>query len=114
MSIKYYKIKLSSLQNTFSKVEAGTKVNFEIQNSSVSLSTIKLVKDDLILVSQGDEIYYSFRVLGQNDNTVQLHKIFEIKKNLEAKIDKEGVLIAFEKEEYNSFCYDLFLTKKSL
>lgn len=108
MSIKYYKIKLSSLQNTFSKVEAGTNVNFEIQNSSESLISVDLQKGDLILVSQADKVFYNFKVLDKNNNIVQLHKIFEIKKSLDENLAETGSLQKITNEEFDSICSKLF------
>lgn len=108
MSIKYYKIKLSSLQNTFSKVEAGTNVNFELQNSSESLISVELQKGDLILVSQADKVYYSFKVLDRNDNIVKLHKIFEIKKSIDERKLETGSFQKITREEFDSICSKLF------
>ena len=108
MSKKYYKIKLNSLQNTFSKVDAGSNVYFEIQNSSESLDSIQLEEEDVVLATQSDEIFYSFSVSNQNDTRVQLHKSFEIEKSFDSNIDKEGVMLEIDEVEYNSICTSLF------
>jgi hypothetical protein len=108
MENKYYILQLSSLQNSFSKIDSGNNINFQIQNSNESINSIKLNNGDEILVSLSDRVFYGLSVVEKNENEVILHKKFEIEKYIDTASDKEGVFSEISKEQYQSICSKLF------
>lgn len=105
---KHYIISISSLVDTFSIVRAGEEFDFTISTSESSLSDSSISKDDLLLVSIDDKVYYQFKVINKTEEEIRLKKIFEIEKSIGYAIDEEGVFQKITLQEHDTFCQNLF------
>lgn len=105
---KHYIISVSQLVNTFSRVEAGKEFDFTINTSEASLVDLTISKNDVLLASVNDSIYYKFEVIDKTENELRLKKVFEIEKSINYIIDEEGKFIEINNDEFNSICARLF------
>ena len=104
----YYIIFISNLVDTFSRALAGKEFDFTISTSESSLSDSTISKDDFLLVSVDDKVYYQFKVIDITEVEVRLKKVFEIEKSIGYTIDEEGIIVAIDKKESDSICSKLF------
>jgi len=105
---EHYIISISNLVDTFSRVIAGNEFDFSISTSESSLSDSTISKDDSLLVSIDDKVYYQFKVIDKSEEDIRLKKMFEIEKTIEYAIDEEGVFIEITQQEYDIICQKLF------
>ena len=60
---KHYIILISKLVDTFSRVIAGKEFDFTLSTSQSSLSDSKISKNDFLIASVNDKVYYQFKVI---------------------------------------------------
>ena len=105
---KYYKIYVSQLVDTFSRIESGKTFDFIINATETSLNASAISKDDILLASVNDDVYYKFNVVGKTSNELQLKKAFEIQKTISNPIRENGVFENITESEYDLICSKLF------
>ena len=105
---KHYIISISKLVDTFSRVIAGKEFDFTLSTSDSTLSDSTISKNDFLLVSIDDKVYYQFKVINKTEEEIRLKKIFEIEKSIGHRIDEEGVFQEITLQEHNTFCQNLF------
>ena len=105
---KYYIISISKLVDTFSRVIAGKEFDFTLSTSDSTLSDSTISKNDFLLVSIDDKVYYQFKVINKTEEEIRLKKIFEIEKSIGHTIDEEGIVIEIDKKDFDSICSKLF------
>ncbi len=105
---KYYKIYVSQLVDTFSRIESGKTFDFIINTTETSLNASTISKDDILLASVNDDVYYKFNVVGKTSNELQLKKAFEIQKTISNPISESGVFENITESEYDLICSKLF------
>jgi hypothetical protein len=108
MEHKYYKLKLSSLQNTFSKIDSGSTVSLIIKKTALSSNSIDFVRGDEMIVSLDDKIFYGLSVFEMKENDVILHKRFEIEKSIDFDVNEEGLIFEIDKNQFELICSKLF------
>ena len=107
---KHYIISISKLVDTFSRVIAGKEFDFTLSTSDSTLSDSTISKNDFLLVSIDDKVYYQFKVINKTEEEIRLKKIFEIEKSIGHTIDEEGIVIEIDKKDFDSICSKLFDT----
>jgi 5-methylcytosine-specific restriction protein B len=105
---KHYIISISNLVDTFSIARAGEEFDFTISTSESSLSDSTISKDDFLLISIDDKVYYQFKVINKTEEEIRLKKIFEIEKSIGHTIDEEGVFQEITHQEHDIICQKLF------
>ena len=103
---KHYIISISKLVDTFSRVIAGKEFDFTLSTSDSTLSDSTISKNDFLLVSIDDKVYYQFKVINKTEEEIRLKKIFEIEKSITYN-DEEGIVIEIDKG-FDSICSKLF------
>jgi 5-methylcytosine-specific restriction protein B len=106
--MNYYYLQLSSIQNIFSKVDSGLAVNFQIETTNKLIDSLSIKRDDTLIISLSDRIYYGLKVIDKNETWFSMHKLFEIEKSIHYYNSKEGLVKKITKEDYNFICYKLF------
>ena len=104
----YYIIFISNLVDTFSRALAGKEFDFTFSTSESSLSDSTISKDDFLLVSVDDKVYYQFKVIDRTEEEIRLKKIFEIEKSINYNIDEEGFIQEITEQEFNTIRHHLF------
>ena len=105
---KHYIILISKLVDTFSRVIAGKEFDFTLSTSQSSLSDSNISKNDFLIASVNDKVYYQFKVIIKTDEEIRLKKIFEIEKSIGYHIEEEGIIIEIDKEKSDFICSRLF------
>lgn len=103
---KYFKISIDSLVTTFSKIESGKEINFNVKTDQTRSYDISI--NDNIIASIDDKVFYNFIVKEVNSDFIKLYKNFEIAKRIELNIETIGVFEEIEEEEYIDICSKLF------
>jgi hypothetical protein len=117
---KYFQIFVSQLVDTFSRIESGKIFDFIIDTSEPSLNASTISKDDVLIVTVNDDIYYKFDVIDKTGNEIQLKKSFEIQKSIKNNLDTIGQFKEIDNKTYEQICSLLFsnyihdITKPSL
>lgn len=104
---KYFKISIDPLVTTFSKIESGRELLFNLKVDYQQ--TEKINNGDMIIISLNDKVFYNLVVLDKFEDEIRLKKIFEIEKDLNLNIENIGVFELIEKKEFDSICRRLFL-----
>ena len=104
---KFYLLAINQLSKIFSIARAGKEFDFTLSTSESSLSDATISKDDLLLVSCYDKVYYQFKVIEKSEEEIRLKKIFEIEKSIGYPID-EGIIMEIDEEESDFICSKLF------
>lgn len=105
---KHYIISISNLVDTFSIARAGEEFDFTISTSESSLSDSTISKDDFLLISIDDKVYYQFKVINKTEKEIRLKKIFEIEKSIGHTIDEVGIFKEITQQEHDIICQKLF------
>lgn len=105
---KHYIISISNLVDTFSIARAGKEFDFTLSTSESSLSDSTISKDDFLLISIDDKVYYQFKVTNKTEEEIRLKKIFEIEKSIGHTIEEEGVFQEITQQEQDIICQKLF------
>jgi 5-methylcytosine-specific restriction protein B len=106
--IKYYKLSVSQLVDSFSRIESGNAFDFTINTSEIGLSGLTIANGDVLIASNSNNTYYNFEVVGLTNNELHLIKSFEIQKNINFINSEIGVFEEISESEYNSICSQLF------
>ncbi len=104
---KYFKISIDPLVTTFSRIESGRELLFNLKVDYQQ--TEKINNGDMIIISLNDKVFYNLVVLDKFEDEIRLKKIFEIEKDLNLNIENIGVFELIEKKEFDSICRRLFL-----
>lgn len=105
---KYHQISISQLVDTFSRIESSQPFDFKVSTSERISNSNAISKNDIILASVNDKIYYSFIVIDKTNDELKLKKIFEIQNSINHTIDNIGIFNEISESEYNSICVSLF------
>ena len=105
---KYYIISINNLVDIFSRCLAGKEFDMTLSTSESSLSDSTISKDDILLVSIDDKVYYQLKVIDKTEEEIKLKKVFEIEKSIGYTVDEEGIIIEIDKKESDLICSKLF------
>lgn len=105
---KFYILAINQLSKIFSISRAGKEFDFTLSTSESSLYDSTISKDDLLLVTVNDKIYYQLKVIDKTKGEVRLKKIFEIDKSIGYNVNEEGLIIEIDKSESDYICSKLF------
>ncbi len=109
----YFIIPIDSFVKTFSRIESGTTFEFSINSESTILSEQSINKDDVILATLDDKVYYNFIVSSINGEHILLKKTFEIEKSIDLKQGNVGEFQLIEEQQYAKICSNLFSDYKN-
>ena len=66
----FYILSINKLSSIFSFTRAGKEFDFTLSTKESSLSDSSISKDDLLLVTINDEVYYQFNVIDKTEEEI--------------------------------------------
>lgn len=107
--MKYFLLHITSLIQTFSRVESSKEIDFELYYDNISLKeSSDFSIGDIILISQENKVFFNLTITSINEEKLTLKKNFEIEKQIDIEENEVNSPIELTSEEYNNICYSIF------